>query len=196
MRLATSSSILLCPAFPPSPLLRPFAARVLPYIHDDFLLTRRADLNRRARLIYGRAFQTRTAPLSAFPRQFERHQTQAGGTLPFGRRSHAVPAAGPQCVRPAIDARAKCGTQSRNRSASSRSEPWSRGRITARRRRSSARCARKGFPGATLDIVGRQGWGDDWQMLETIPGVTLHGYQPAEQVRRLLDAPTCSSAPP
>ena len=57
MRLATSSSILLCPGFPPSPLLRPFAARVLPYIHDDFLLTRRADLNARAKLYMAAPFK-------------------------------------------------------------------------------------------------------------------------------------------
>ena len=57
MRLATSSSILLCPGFPPSPLLRPFASRVLPYIHDDFLLTRRADLNTRARLYMAAPFK-------------------------------------------------------------------------------------------------------------------------------------------
>jgi glycosyltransferase involved in cell wall biosynthesis len=46
----------------------------------------------------------------------------------------------------------------------------------------------RGFPDATLDIVGRQGWGDDWRTIETIPGVTLHGYQPGEQVKQLLDA--------
>ena len=50
MRLARSSAVLLCPGFPPSPLLRPFAARVLPYIHDIFLLSRRSDLSRRAKL--------------------------------------------------------------------------------------------------------------------------------------------------
>jgi glycosyltransferase involved in cell wall biosynthesis len=44
----------------------------------------------------------------------------------------------------------------------------------------------RGFPEATLDIVGRRGWGDDWRMLETFPGVTLHGYQPAGRVRQLL----------
>ena len=30
LKLAASSSILLCPGFPPSTLLRPFASRVLP----------------------------------------------------------------------------------------------------------------------------------------------------------------------
>ena len=47
---ASSSAILLCPGFPPSPLLLPFAARVIPYVHDVFLLTRSDDLNLRAKL--------------------------------------------------------------------------------------------------------------------------------------------------
>src|SRR4029079_15292569 len=42
------------------------------------------------------------------------------------------------------------------------------------------------FPEATLDIVGRRGWGDDWRKLETLPGVTLHDYQPKGRVRQLL----------
>jgi glycosyltransferase involved in cell wall biosynthesis len=45
----------------------------------------------------------------------------------------------------------------------------------------------RGLPNATLDIVGRRGWGDDWGMLEAIPGVTLHGYQTNDRVRQLLD---------
>src|SRR5215469_1807257 len=56
IKLAASSSILLCPGFPPSALLRPFASRVLPYIHDLFLLSRPADLNRRARLYMATPF--------------------------------------------------------------------------------------------------------------------------------------------
>jgi glycosyltransferase involved in cell wall biosynthesis len=53
-----------------------------------------------------------------------------------------------------------------------------------------------GFAGATLEIVGRQGWGDDWRILEQIPGVILHGYQPAERVRQIVqdaDAFICTS---
>jgi glycosyltransferase involved in cell wall biosynthesis len=44
----------------------------------------------------------------------------------------------------------------------------------------------QGFSKATLDIVGRRGWGDDWRSLEAFPGVTLHGYQPSGRVRQLL----------
>src|SRR5882757_1477692 len=67
LRLAGSSSILLCPGFPPSPLLRPFAARVVPYIHDVFLLSRRADLNRRARLYMAEPFKL---AVRSYPRFF------------------------------------------------------------------------------------------------------------------------------
>jgi len=45
----------------------------------------------------------------------------------------------------------------------------------------------QGFPEATLDIVGRPGWGDDWQALERQPGVTLHGYQSSDRVNQLLN---------
>src|SRR5437879_5612983 len=66
MRLAaSSSSMLLCPGFPPSPLLRPFASRVLPYIHDIFLLSRLADLNLRARLYMAAPFKL---ALQRYPR--------------------------------------------------------------------------------------------------------------------------------
>jgi glycosyltransferase involved in cell wall biosynthesis len=44
-----------------------------------------------------------------------------------------------------------------------------------------------GFDGATLDIVGRQGWGDDWKMLEKCPGVVLHGYQSNAHVSQILE---------
>src|SRR5258708_28161001 len=65
MRLAASPSILLCPGFPPSPLLRPFGSPVLPYIHDIFLLSRPADLNRRARLYMAASFKL---ALQRYPR--------------------------------------------------------------------------------------------------------------------------------
>jgi len=45
----------------------------------------------------------------------------------------------------------------------------------------------RGFVDATLDIVGRHGWGNDWEALEAIPGVTLHGYQPDGRVRQILN---------
>jgi glycosyltransferase involved in cell wall biosynthesis len=43
-------------------------------------------------------------------------------------------------------------------------------------------------PQATLDIVGRAGWGVDAEALARAPGVTFHGYQPAERMRELARA--------
>jgi glycosyltransferase involved in cell wall biosynthesis len=187
MRLATSSSILLCPGFPPSPLLRPFAARVLPYIHDDFLLTRRADLNRRARLYMAAPFKL---ALRHYPR-FLANSSDTRRKLAAHCRSDAEVT----LYRPPV--RNVFGLQSKARAARD-AEPQplrlvALGTVEPRKNFCAAATIvsalrARGFPGATLDIVGRQGWGDDWRMLETIPGVALHGYQPGDQVKRLLDA--------
>jgi glycosyltransferase involved in cell wall biosynthesis len=187
MRLATSSSILLCPGFPPSPLLRPFAARVLPYIHDDFLLTRRADLNARARLYMAAPFKLALRHYPRFlansndtKRKLELHcRRDAEITLyrpPVRNVFELEPE--PRATRPAKP-------QPLRLVALGTVEP--RKNFGAAATVVSALRAR-GFADATLDIVGRQGWGDDWELLKSIPGVTLHGYQPAEQVRHLLDA--------
>jgi len=187
MRLATSSSILLCPGFPPSPLLRPFASRVLPYIHDDFLLTRRADLNRRARLYMA-------VPFKLALRHYPRFLVNSSDT----RRklaAHCRPDAEVTLYRPPV--RNVFGLQSKARAArDSKPQPLrlvALGTVEPRKNFCAAATIvsalrAQGFPGATLDIVGRQGWGDDWPMLETIPGVTLHGYQPGEHVKQLIDA--------
>ncbi len=44
----------------------------------------------------------------------------------------------------------------------------------------------QGFVNTTLEIVGRRGWGDDWQGLERSPGVILHGYQSTERVNQII----------
>src|SRR5258708_21579903 len=62
IRLAASSSILLFPGFPPSPLLRPFSSRVLSYIHDIFLPSRPADLNRRPRIYMSPPYKPSRSP--------------------------------------------------------------------------------------------------------------------------------------
>ena len=175
MRLAASSSILLCPGFPPSPLLRPFASRVLPYIHDIFLLSRPADLNRRARLYMAAPFRL---ALHRYPR-FLVNSSDTGRKL----AAHCRPDAAITLYRPPVrnvfdlesNGRAERDTQPLRLVALGTVEP--RKNFVAAARITSALRAR-GFPDATLDIVGRRGWGDDWRMLEAFPGVTLHGYQP------------------
>jgi glycosyltransferase involved in cell wall biosynthesis len=183
MRLAASSSILLCPGFPPSPLLRPFASRVLPYIHDTFLLSRPADLNRRARLYMAAPFKL---ALHRYPR-FLVNSNDTGRKL----AAHCRPDAAITLYRPPVrnvfnlesKERAEPETQPMRLVALGTVEP--RKNFVAAAKITSA-LRTQGFPDATLDIVGRQGWGDDWRALETFPGVTLHGYQPSARVRQLL----------
>jgi glycosyltransferase involved in cell wall biosynthesis len=195
LRLAGSSSILLCPGFPPSPLLRPFAARVVPYIHDVFLLSRRADLNRRARLYMAEPFKL---AVRSYPRFF-------ANSMDTKRKlaDHCRPDAEITLYRPSV--RNVFDLQPGERSA--RNERPSPLRLvtlgTVEPRKNFVAAARilavlreRGFTGATLEIVGRQGWGDDWRILEQSPGVILHGYQPAEQVRQIVqdaDAFICTS---
>jgi glycosyltransferase involved in cell wall biosynthesis len=183
MRLAASSSILLCPGFPPSPLLRPFASRVLPYIHDVFLLSRPAHLNRRARIYMAAPFRL---ALHRYPR-FLVNSSDTGRKL----AAHCRPDANITLYRPPVgnvfdldpSNRATRNAKPLRFVALGTVEP--RKNFVAAARIIGALRARD-FPPATLDIVGRRGWGEDWRLLEGFPGVTLHGYQPRERVQQLL----------
>jgi glycosyltransferase involved in cell wall biosynthesis len=183
MRMAaSSSSILLCPGFPPSPLLRPFASRVLPYIHDIFLLSRPADLNRRARLYMAAPFRL---ALQRYPR-FLANSNNTSRRLAAHCRPDAVITLYRPPVRNVFDLESN-GLERDARPlrlvALGTVEP--RKNFVAAARITSA-LRERNFPDATLDIIGRRGWGDDWRMLETFPGVTLHGYRPGGGVRQLL----------
>jgi glycosyltransferase involved in cell wall biosynthesis len=184
LRLATTSSILLCPGFPPSALLRPFASRVLPYIHDVFLLSRPADLNRRARLYMA-------APFRLAARTYPRFLVNSLDTRQK-LAEYCRPDATITPYRPSVrnvfglsaDGRAQRRDGSLRLIALGTIEP--RKNFLASARIVTALRA-QGFPEATLDIVGRHGWSDDWKALQSVAGVTLHGYQPEERVRQLLD---------
>lgn len=184
MRLAVSSSILLCPGFPPSPLLRPFASRVLPYIHDTFLLSRPADLNRRARLYMAAPFRL---ALRRYPRFLVNSRDTRKKLAAYCRPDAAITLYRPP-VRNVFDLESKrqddCGNRPLRLVALGTVEP--RKNFVAAAKIIGALRTR-GFPGATLDIVGRQGWGDDWRTLETFAGVTLHGYQASGRVKQLLE---------
>lgn len=185
LRLANSASILLCPGFPPTPLLRPFATRVLPYIHDIFLLSRQADLNLRARAYM-------VAPFKLALRRYPRFLVNS---LDTKRKlaNHCRPDAEITPYRPTV--RNVFDLQSDGRSV--RSDRPSALRLvalgTVEPRKNFLAAARilaalqeRGFTEATLEIIGRQGWSEDWTMLQNQRGVILHGYQSDENVNRLL----------
>jgi glycosyltransferase involved in cell wall biosynthesis len=183
LKLARSSSVLLCPGFPPSALLRPFASRVLPYIHDLFLLSRPADLNRRARLYMA-------APFELAVRHYPHFLVNSLDTKKQ-LAAHCRPDAEITLYRPPVrnvfglDAAARAERQQRRLRLVALGTIEPRKNFVAAAEITGALRA-LGSANATLDIVGRRGWGSDWQTLETMPGVALHGYQPADRVRELL----------
>ncbi len=183
IKLAALSSVLLCPGFPPSPLLRPFASRVLPYIHDLFLLSRPADLNRRARLYMA-------APFKLAVRRYPHFLVNSLDTRQQ-LAAHCRPDASITLYRPPVRNVFDLEAAARAERLPGRARLVALGTVEPRKNFVAAAqivgaLRALGFADATLDIVGRRGWGSDWQTLEMMPGVTLHGYQPADRVRELL----------
>jgi glycosyltransferase involved in cell wall biosynthesis len=183
--MAGSSSILLCPGFPPSPLLRPFASRVLPYIHDVFLISRRQDLNVRAKLYMATPFKL---AVQSYPRFFVNSADTKRKLL-----EHCRPDAEITLYRPPVRNvfNLELGDRAERKARSSSIRLVTLGTVEPRKNFVAAAkivsaLREQGFVNATLDIVGRRGWGDDWQALEQCPGVVLHGYQSPERVQQII----------
>ncbi|MCW6508617.1 glycosyltransferase [Lichenifustis flavocetrariae] len=185
--LRDRSSLVLCPGFPPSiPLMLAGGDRVIPYIHDLFLLTRPQDLNRRAKLYmvtpfrfaveHGRLFLVNSQATADDLRRFCRADADILLYRPRVRNVFDI-AVGDRVTRPAPPGALKLiavGTVEPRKNLAAAAA------ILAALRNTS-------HPGATLDIVGRPGWGVDLAALAAHPGIRLHGYQPAEAARRLIE---------
>ena len=179
--LADPGSLLLCPGFPPAPLATLLGNRVLPYIHDLFLITRIQDLNIRAKIAMSAPF---AFAVKRLPRFMVNSQATADDLRRFCRPDAQIHLYRPH-VRNVFDlatGRPK-GDGGLKLIALGTVEP--RKNLFAATAILTALRAR-GID-ATLDIVGRPGWGVDLAALAAVPGVTLHGYQPIERVRALAE---------
>jgi glycosyltransferase involved in cell wall biosynthesis len=181
-------AIALCPGFPPSLPLARFGSRVLPYIHDLFLITRKSDLNRRARHYMAPAF---AHAVKRLPRFLVNSQYTAGELRKFCREDAEI-----MLYRPAV--RNIFGLNDKARHESSAKEDMKKelrlialGTIEPRKNLLAAAdlvnaLRARGYEGARLDIVGRFGWGREIDKLQKNMAVTLHGYQPVEKIRELM----------
>ncbi len=181
-----SRAILLCPGFPPSPLTSFFGARVLPYIHDTFLITRRGDLNPRARLYMAPSFRI---ALKKLPRFLVNSETTRDEARRFCRTDADI-----RLYRPGV--RNVFGLTGAGRADRPAATAGPRlvalGTVEPRKNLLAAASIvgalrEAGFTETSLDIVGRAGWGEDAEKLAQAPGVALHGYQPLERVREIVE---------
>lgn len=188
------------PGFPPSPVFALLARRVLMYVHDTFLITRRADLSRKARLYM--------APQFAFAlRHLRRFLVNSEKTL---REVQALCGARADIAlyRPAVSNVFDVHPSEikRESEAPAGHLPASPGNVPARplrlvtlgtiepRKNYKAALAildtlrARGYEGAHLHIIGRKGWGEDAEAIATHPGVTVHGYLSTSDVAAQLRA--------
>lgn len=181
---------ILCPGFPPSPTLRAFGARVLPYIHDLFLITRPQDLNTRARLYMAQPF---AQAVKRLPRFLVNSQATAAELRRFCRpdaeitlyrpRVRNVFALAPGARAERGDALGDAPHAGPRLVALGTVEPRKNLRAAAAVLAALRAMGRE----ATLDVVGRPGWGEDAAFLAGQPGVTLHGYLPAAEARAVVE---------
>lgn len=177
---------LLFPGFPPSILTSVlFRDRVVPYIHDLFLLERVDELNIRARLYMRPSFiyAIRTLPQffvnsvtteSALRRECKPHaqimtlRPRAENVFGFTERLRAIPEPG----RPIKIV--MLGTL----------EPRKNYEFAAQ---VTAEVARTTGRQIELHISGREGWGGVASKLAPYPHVRYHGYLSVQEVRTLVD---------
>ena len=194
LRMADPSAVLLCPGFPPGPLLLPFAARVVPYVHDMFLMTRPQDLNIRAKLYMAKPF---ALTVRRYPRFLVNSLDTARKLRAFCRRDAEILPYRPK-VRNVFDADPSARVP---RDAARPLRLLSIGTVEPRKNYGfAARILRElrriGFADATLEIVGRNGWGGEDRPLEQEEGIVLSGYLSTAEVRQRLlaaDALLCTS---
>lgn len=190
--LVAPGSILLTPGFPPSIPLSLFGARVVPYIHDCFLITRPQDLSRRAALYMAPAFRHAVATLPWF---LVNSQTTADELRNYCRADARI-----TLYRPEVRDVFAIGTEAAARAATARRiEPGGRldvvalGTVEPRKNLLAAasivEALRLGLGwDARLHVVGRIGWGGEADRLKDRPGVVMHGYKEPDEVRALLAA--------
>lgn len=188
--LADRRALLLCPGFPPSiPAVLAGGRRVVPYVHDCFLLDRPQDLNWRARHYMAPAFRF---ALKHCPWLLVNSETTATDV-----RRHARPDVEITLYRPqvrdvfGVAPRLRTAVAGRSVAAGGQVDLLALGTVEPRKNyMAAARIVRSlrerhGFD-AMLHVVGRQGWGGEGDELARQPGVILHGYLGAEEVRALL----------
>lgn len=187
--------IWIFPGYPPSPLFIFLPCHKVLYVHDLFLMTRWQDLNWSAKLYMALPFRLAIRHLRYF----------FVNSLATGRE--LAPVVSPQAkIMPFRPAARNVFGLSPHKAVTSKSsnEPIIVGALgTIEPRKNFTAAAniihvlgqRLNRP-VELHIVGRPGWGEDYERLARMPHVRLHGFVPDDEVPDIIatwDAVLCSS---
>ncbi len=187
LALLNPHALFVFPGFPPSPLFTFVRRRTILYVHDLFLITRKADLSLKARLYMRWPFAFAIRHLSHFLVNSEKTATEL--------RAHAQATASIDLYRPEV--KNIFNLQPRDhRRARPENTPVrmvSLGTVEPRKnyRAAIAICdalQQLGHHGIELHIIGRPGWGEDADALARAPGIVMRGYLSMADVKATIEA--------
>lgn len=186
LALMNPSAKFVFPGFPPSPLFVFARNRAYHYVHDLFLVTRRQDLNNKARLYMAWPFRIAVTKLRHFLVNSEKTRSEL---VPFIKPDASI-----VLYRPSVRNVFELSQQDRAVRGDDlqRIRVVSVGTVEPRKNYLAAAdiVARLNVlhpGGAELHIVGRAGWGADADHLKEFPNVTVHGFLPAADARRVIE---------
>lgn len=179
-------SQIITPGFPPSILATLLLKkRLIPYIHDVFLLTRNQELNRKARFYMRPSFAFAVKRLQCF---FVNSLKTQRDLQHFCRPEAKILLLRPQ-VRNVFSLAQD--NERYNQLQLGRLKIVMLGTVEPRKNYAAAIRifnALKARLGSALElhIVGRLGWGPDAELLQNTAGVTCYGYLSAHEIRQLI----------
>jgi glycosyltransferase involved in cell wall biosynthesis len=180
-------AVFVFPGFPPSPVFTLIAHRVVMYVHDLFLITRRSDLGLKARLYMAGPFSFAVRRLTQFQVNSEKTRRELA---PFARSDADI-----ALYRPVVrNVFTLDATQRATRSdAANPLKLVALGTVEPRKNYSAALAIldaliAAGHTGAQLHIVGREGWGDARAAIQNHPAVVVHGYLSAADAKAVLES--------
>lgn len=179
--------------FPPSPLTVLFRERAVMYVHDLFLITRRQDLNRAAKIYMSAPFRFAVERLRYF---LVNSATTADALAP-----RVGPDAQIRLYRPSVGNVFDLSPTVAPRPADAPFVLGAIGTVEPRKNLPAAAAiaselGRRLGRAVELHVVGRPGWGTDAATLSALPHVKLHGFLPEAEARRAIgrfDALICTS---
>lgn len=187
LALVHPSAHFVFPGFPPSPFFALLKARTTMYVHDTFLLTRKADLSTKARHYMAPQFAFALKHLKRFMVNSEKTLKEVRAIC---REDAEI-----SLYRPGVDNVFGLSATGRpERPAEPR--PLRLAALGTVEPRKNYRAAAaildsleaRGCKDAELHIIGRRGWGADAEAIAQHPGVVIHGYLETADVKAKLEA--------